>query len=122
MNNSLELNRNRIAGAFLEYCKRLSGGHPLCTVKVKRKQVILGELSTDAVCRCLKDCFEAQCNKEYGQASSIELLTSTYSGMLNKDNSKLTQEGIEFMADIMSNAVEIALTHPKNNSLGLEMY
>jgi hypothetical protein len=122
MSHQLELNRKHIAGAFVEYCKRRSGGHPVCTVKVKRKQVILGELSTDAVCRCLKDCFEAQCHKEYGQAGSTELLTSTYSSMTNKDNSKLTEEGIEFMADIMSNAVEIALKDPKNNSLGLEMY
>lgn len=72
--------------------------------------------------RCLKDCFEVECIKKYGRASSQSLLESTYQGMLNKDNTKLTPEGIEFMSSLMANAVEIALKDPKGNHFGLEMY
>ncbi|MNP33057.1 hypothetical protein D3C76_1262710 [compost metagenome] len=89
---------------------------------VNRQQVILGELRAEAVHRCLTDCFEVECYKKYGQANSLKLLASTYSGMLNKDNSKLTPEGIEFMTSLMTNAVEIALKNPQDNTLGLEMY
>jgi hypothetical protein len=122
MTHSIELNRKHIAVAFVDYCKRRSGGHPVCTVTVNRQQVILGELSADAVHRCLTDCFEVECYKKYGQANSLKLLATTYSGMLNKDNSKLTSEGIEFMTSLMSNAVEMALKNPQDNTLGLEMY
>ncbi|MBH1930896.1 hypothetical protein [Serratia rubidaea] len=122
MNRSIELNRKHISEAFVDYCKRRSGGHPVCTVIVNRQQVIIGELRVEAVLRCLTDCFEAACFEKYGQANSIKLLASTYAGMLNKDNSKLSPEGIEFMALLMSNAVEVALKNPQNNTLGLELY
>lgn len=122
MTHSIELNRKHFAEAFVDYCKRRSGGHPVCTVMVNRQQVILSELSADAVLRCLTDCFEVECYKKYGQASSLKLLAATYSGMLNRDNSKLTPEGIEFMTSLMSNAVEVALNNPQDNTLGLEMY
>ncbi|MBE0149628.1 hypothetical protein [Serratia sp. PL7] len=122
MHRSLELNRKHIAEAFVEYCKRRSGGHPVCTVIAGGKPVILGDLTAGAVHRCLTDCFEVECFKTYGQANSLQLLSSTYPGMLSKDNSKLTPEGIEFMEGLMSNAVEIALKNPKDNTLGLEMY
>ncbi|MBY4850907.1 hypothetical protein L8N14_001420 [Serratia marcescens] len=122
MNRSIELNRKHIAEAFVDYCKRRSGGHPVFSVTVNRQQVILGELSVEAVHRCLTDCFEVECFKKYGQANSLKLLASTYAGMLNKDNSKLSPEGIEFMASLMSNAVEMALKNPQDNTLGLEMY
>ncbi|MFI8417719.1 hypothetical protein ACQKDS_14790 [Serratia sp. NPDC078593] len=122
MTHSIELNRKHITEAFVDYCKRRSGGHPVCTVTVNRQQVIIGELRVEAVHRCLTECFEAACFKKYGKANSFKLLVSTYSGMLNKDNSKLTPEGIEFMNSLMSNAVEVALKNPTNNILGLEMY
>ena len=111
-----------IANAFVDYCKRRNCGHSVCVVTVGRKQIILGDLTADGVHRCLKDCFEVECIKKYGKASSQSLLESTYPGMLNKDNTKLTPEGIEFMSSLMANAVEIALKDPKGNHFGLEMY
>lgn len=122
MNRSLELNRKHIAEAFVEYCKRRSGGHPVCTVIVQNKPVILGCLTADAVHRCLTDCFEVKCFQKYGQAKSMKLLDETYASLLTKDNSKLTLEGLDFMTELMSNAVEIALVNPKDNTLGLEIY
>ncbi|MBD8154862.1 hypothetical protein [Pantoea agglomerans] len=119
---AFEKSRKHIADAFIDYCKRRSGGHPVCAVKVRGKQVILGELTSQAVYRCLTDCFEVACFARYGTDNSQQLLTATYSGMLNHDGSKLTPEGIGFMEDVMSNAVEMALKDPRNNSLGLEMY
>lgn len=122
MNKNIESNRKHIANAFVDYCKRRNCVHSVCVVTVGRKQIILGDLTADGVHRCLKDCFEVECIKKYGKASSKSLLESTYPGMLNKDNTKLTPEGIEFMSSLMANAVEIALKDPKGNHFGLEMY
>lgn len=121
-NTAFELSRKHISDAFIDYCKRRSGGLPVCAVKAAGKQVILGELTSQAVYRCLTDCFEVACFAKYGPDNSQQLLTATYSGMLNHDASKLTPEGIEFMEGVMSNAVEMALNNPKDNTLGLEMY
>lgn len=122
MSHALELNRKHVAEAFVDYCKRRNGGHPVCPVAANGQAVIISELSSAAVLRCLTDCFEQECFRKYGHHQSLKLLVSTYSALLSKDNSKLTPEGIEFMAELMSNAVEIALKNPKDNTLGLEMY
>lgn len=121
MSKNIESNRKHIANAFVDFCKRRNSGHSVCVITLGRKQIILENLTADGVNRCLKDCFEVECIKEYGNTSSQSLLESTYPEMLNKDNTKLTPEGVEFVTSVMANAVEIALKNPKENRFGLEL-
>ncbi len=47
------------------------------------------------------------------------MLVETYSGMMTKDNSRLTPEGVEFMNEVMTAAITAALANPKDNTFGL---
>lgn len=122
MSTQIELNRKHIAQAFVDYCRRRNGGLPVMAVTIGKQSIILSGLTVEAISRCLTDCFEVACFQKFGRNKGLEQVTSAYSGMLNRDNTKLTQEGIEFMTAVMNNSVEIALKNPKDNTFGLEMY
>lgn len=122
MSTQIELNRKHIAQAFVDYCRRRNGGLPVMAVTIGKQSVILSGLTVEAISRCLTDCFEVACFQKFGRNKALEQVTSAYSGMLNRDNTKLTVEGIEFMTSVMNNSVEIALKNPKDNTFGLEMY
>ncbi|QBH98436.1 hypothetical protein EKN56_19795 [Limnobaculum zhutongyuii] len=122
MSTQIKLNRKHIAQAFLDYCRCRNGGHSVMAVTVGSQKIILSDLTVDAISRCLTDCFEVKCFQKLGRDKAMPQLMATYSGMLNKDNTKLMPEGIEFMNLVMTNSVEIALKNPKDNTFGLEMY
>lgn len=121
MNRTMELNRKHLAHVFLDFCQRQSGGDSVMVVTVGRKKIVLSDLSVKAICRCLTDSFEVKCYQEIGRENALKQLADTYSDMLNRDNTKLTPDGIEFMTAVMTNSVEIALKKPKDNTFGLEM-
>lgn len=118
----LNLNREHIAKAFLEYCNKRSGGHPATTVNIGNQVIIISNLTVELILRCLTDCFEPKCFNKYGRDKATVTLADTYQSFLSKDNSKLTPNGVDFMSSLMDNCVEIALKNPENNTLGLELY
>lgn len=120
--NSLELNRKHVAGAFIEYCMKRHQGMPVLNLLVGRRPVVIGALSEHAVCNCLIHTFEKQCIQKYGAGKAEPMLTETYSEMLSKDNSRLMPHGVDFMNEVMKEAVAIAIKKPANNQFGLEMY
>lgn len=121
-NNALELNRKHIADAFVNYCCLRNGGSAMMNVVVKRQVVALGNLTPEAVANCLINSIELQCLHKFGRDKGLPMLNETYAGMLNKDNSRLTPDGIEFMNEVMKEAVTAALENPKDNNFGLEIY
>ncbi|SMG37450.1 hypothetical protein [Cedecea sp. NFIX57] len=120
--NSLELNRKHIAGAFVEYCKKRHQGLPVLNILAGRKPVVIGSLSEHAVCKCLIHTFEMQCIQKYGADKGITLLSETYSEMLSKDKSRLMPDGVDFIHEVMKEAVSAAIKNPVGNPFGLEMY
>lgn len=121
-NNALELNRKHIADAFVNYCCLQNGGSAMTNVVVKRQVVELGNLTPKTVANCLINSMELQCFNEFGRDRSVMMLSETYAGMLSKDNSRLTSEGVEFMNEVMKTAVIAVLSNPSDNNFGLEIY
>ena len=121
-NNSLELNRKHIADAFVNYCCLRNGGSAMMNVVVNRQVVALGNLTLEAVASCLINSMELQCFRKFGRDKGVTMLAETYAGMLSKDNSRLTFDGVEFMNEVMKTAVTAALANPKDNNFGLEIY
>lgn len=121
-NNALELHRKHIADAFVNYCRMHNAGLALINVVVKRQVITLSDLTPTAVACCLINSMELQCFRKFGRDKGMPILMETYAGMLSKDNSRLTSEGVEFMNEVMKTAVTAALENPKNNKFGLEIY
>ncbi|MCT4713226.1 hypothetical protein MUA04_23940 [Enterobacteriaceae bacterium H11S18] len=120
--NSLELNRKHLAGAFIEYCMRRNQGMPVLNLLVGRRPVAIGALNEHAVCNCLIQIFEKQCIQKYGAGKAESMLTETYSEMLSKDNSRLMPDGVDFINEVMKEAVSAAIKNPTGNNFGLEVY
>jgi hypothetical protein len=112
-NNSLELNRKHIADAFVNYCRLRNDGSAMINVVVKRQVITLSDLTPQAVASCLINSMEIQCFSEFGRDKGVPILMETYAGMLSKDNSRLTSEGVEFMNEVMKTAVKAALETQK---------
>lgn len=121
-NNSLELNRKHIADAFIHYCRLRNSGSAVLNLMVKKQVVALDNLTAQAVSNCLINSIEFQCLRKFGRDKGLSVLSDTYAGMLSKDNSRLTSEGVEFMNEVMKEAVTAALENPKDNNFGLEIY
>lgn len=121
-NNSLELNRKHIADAFIHYCRLRNNGQAVLNLMVKKQVVALDNLTEEAVASCLINSIELQCFRKFGSGKGLPMLSETYAGMLTKDNSRLTSEGVEFMNEVMKEAVTAALENPKDNKSGLEIY
>lgn len=121
-NNSLELNRKHIADAFIHYCRLRNSGSAVLNLMVKKQVVALDNLTEEAVARCLINSMELQCFRKFGRDKGVTMLAETYAGMLSKDNSRLTSDGVEFMNEVMKEAVTSALENPKDNNFGLEIY
>lgn len=122
INQSLELNRKHVADAFIHYCRLRNNGSAVLNLMVKKQVVALDNLTESAVTNCLTNSIELQCFRKFGRDKGLSMLNETYAGMLNKDNSRLTPEGVEFMNEVMKEAVTAALGNPKNNNFGLEIY
>lgn len=120
-NNALELNRKHIADAFVNYCRLKSGGTAVLNLVVKKQVVVLGDLAPESVAGCLINSIELQCIRKFGRDKGLSMLSETYAGMLTKDNSRLTSEGVEFMNEVMKEVVTAALDNP-DNKFGLEIY
>ncbi|WP_316391087.1 hypothetical protein [Citrobacter farmeri] len=121
-NNSLELNRKHIADAFIHYCRLRNNDSAILNLMVKKQVVALGNLTEAAVASCLINSIERQCLHKFGRDKGLPVLSETYAGMLTKDNSRLTSEGVEFMNEVMKEAVTVALENPKDNNFSLEIY
>lgn len=121
-NNSLELNRKHIADAFINYCRLRNSGQAVLNLMVKKQVVALDNLTAQAVSNCLINSIELQCFRKFGRDKGLVMLSDTYAGILTKDNSRLTSEGVEFMNEVMKEAVTAALENPKDNNFGLEIY
>lgn len=121
-NNSLELNRKHIADAFIHYCRLRNSGSAVLNLMVKKQVVALDNLTGEAIAICLINSIEPQCFRKFGRDMGLSMLSETYAGMLTKDNSRLTSEGVEFMNEVMKEAVTAALDNPKDNNFGLEIY
>ncbi|MBJ9641962.1 hypothetical protein I5520_08170 [Citrobacter sp. FDAARGOS_156] len=121
-NNSLELNRKHIADAFINYCRLRNNGSAVLNLMVKRQVVALDNLTESAISNCLINSIELQCLRKFGCDRGMSMLSETYAGMLTKDNSRLTSEGVEFMNEVMKETVTSALEKPKDNNFGLEVY
>lgn len=121
-NNSLELNRKHIADAFIHYCRLRNSGSAVLNLMVKKQVVALDNLTGEAIASCLINSIELQCFRKFGRDKGLSMLSETYAGMLTKDNSRLTTEGVEFMNEVMKEAVTAALDNPKDNNFGLEIY
>lgn len=122
INQSLELNRKHVADAFIQYCRLRNNGSAVLNLMVKKQVVALDNLTAEAVASCLINSIEFQCLRKFGRDKGLPVLNDTYAGMLNKDNSRLTSEGIEFMNEVMKEAVTEAMRNPKKNNFGLEIY
>lgn len=121
-NHSLELNRKHIADAFIHYCRLRNSGSAVLNLMVKKQVVALDNLTGEAIASCLINSIELQCFRKFGRDKGLVMLSETYAGMLTKDNSRLTSEGVEFMNEVMKEAVTAALDNPGNNNFGLEIY
>ncbi|MDM3050967.1 hypothetical protein OGV87_10205 [Citrobacter sp. CK183] len=121
-NNSLELNRKHIADAFIHYCRLRNSGSAVLNLMVKKQVVALDNLTGEAIASCLINSIELQCFRKFGRDKGLSMLSETYAGMLTKDNSRLTSEGVEFMNEVMKETVTAALDNPKDNNFGLEIY
>lgn len=120
--HSLEINRRHIADAFINYCRLRNSGSAVLNLMVKKQVVALDNLTAAAVENCLVHSIELQCFSKFGRDGGLPMLVETYSGMMTKDNSRLTPEGVEFMNEVMTAAITAALANPKDNNFGLEIY
>ncbi|MCT7051732.1 hypothetical protein, partial [Salmonella enterica] len=99
-----------------------NNGSAVLNLMVKRQVVALDNLTESAISNCLINSIELQCLRKFGSDRGMSMLSETYAGMLTKDNSRLTSEGVEFMNEVMKETVTSALENPKDNNFGLEIY
>lgn len=108
--NKIELNRRRIALAYLDFCQRHYGGD-WANVTINKAMVRV-EVSQVSIELCLKEIVEKQLRAEYGIADGQRQIATSYGAMLNRDASKLTPLGAQVMEEMMLDAVTDKLQNP----------
>jgi hypothetical protein len=116
MNNKIELNRSRIALAYLDYCQRHYGGKWADVVITKRKGVRV-DLTQQSIEALMKEFIENMIRAEFGIAAGQQQIANSYDAMLSKDRSSLTAIGKAAMAEAMIDAVAYKLNNPSSELL-----
>ncbi|WP_329910005.1 hypothetical protein [Serratia quinivorans] len=116
MKNKIELNRGRIANAYLDYCQRHYGGKWADVVITKRKGVRV-DLTQESIEALMKEFIENMIRAEFGIAAGQQQIANSYDAMLSKDRSSLTAIGKAAMAEAMIDAVAYKLNNPSSQLL-----
>lgn len=116
MKNKIELNRGRIALAYLDHCQRHYGGKWADVVITKRKGVRV-DLTQESIEALMKEFIENMIRAEFGIAAGQQQIANSYDAMLSKDRSSLTAIGKAAMAEAMIDAVAYKLNNPNSQLL-----
>ncbi|WON77802.1 hypothetical protein [Serratia sp. UGAL515B_01] len=113
--NLIELNRRRIAAAYLDFCQRHYGGKWVDIVVSQRKGVRV-DITQQSIERCMIAQIEESCREEFGRKEGDNHITKLYGGMLSR-NHCLTFIGSTVMEEMMKAAVSDALENPGKTPL-----
>lgn len=116
MKNKIELNRSRIALAYLDHCQRYYGGKWADVVITKRKGVRV-DLTQESIEALMKEFIENMVRAEFGIAAGQQQIANSYDAMLSKDRSRLTPLGKSAMEEAMIDAVAYKLNNPSSQLL-----
>lgn len=114
--NKIELNRRRIALAYLDFCQRHFYGKWV-NVVLESKARVRVEITQQSIEHCMLTLIEQPGYEEFGRLAGESNITTLYTGMLNRDASKLTPLGVTVLEEMMLAAVTDALQHPEKNTL-----
>ncbi|HBE9089091.1 TPA: hypothetical protein KNG84_001098 [Serratia fonticola] len=113
--NLIELNRKRIALAYLNFCKKQYGGEWADIVISKRKGVRI-DITISNIEALMKIYIENMLCAEFGLAAAQKQVTVSYDAMLD-ELGKLTPLGEGAMDDMMRDAVAEKLQNPGSKLL-----
>lgn len=113
--NKVQLNRRRIAAAYLDFCQRHAGGN-WSDVVVDSNKVVRIDVSQESIEQVMSLFIENQLVAEFGISSSQSMITSAYDAMMNH-NGKLTPMGVTWLKDAMAAAVTDKLENPGGEML-----
>lgn len=113
--NKIDMNRQRIALAYIDFCQRHYGGKWADVVVSKRKGVRV-ELTQQSVEALMKEFIEEMLRGEFGISAGQEQITKSYDAMLTHEG-KLTPLGATAMEEMMADVVAYKLQNPKSTFL-----
>ncbi|CAI1046662.1 hypothetical protein [Serratia ficaria] len=116
MKNKIELNRRRIALAYLDFCQRHFGGK-WSDVVVTKKKVVRVDLTQECIEALMKEFIENMVRAEFGITGGQEQIAKSYDAMLSKDRSRLTPLGKSAMEEALIDAVAYKLNNPSSQLL-----
>lgn len=116
MKNKIELNRGRIALAYLDHCQRHYGGK-WADVVISKKKVVRVDLTQECIEAVMKEFIESMIRAEFGIYEGSKQIAHSYDAMLSKDRSRLTHLGKDAMEEAMIDAVAYKLNNPSSQLL-----
>ncbi|MFV8926266.1 hypothetical protein ABQ431_08225 [Serratia fonticola] len=113
--NLIDLNRKRIALAYLNFCKKQYGGEWADIVISKHKGVRI-DITISNIEALMKVYIENMLCAEFGIANAQKQVAASYDAMLDQFG-KLTPFGEDAMDDMMRDAVAYKLENPDSTLL-----
>lgn len=113
--NKIELNRGRIAKAYLDFCQRHYGGQWVELVLPKGKAV-RADITLKSLEQCMTAMIEQPGYAEFGRVGGQSSIETLYDRMLSSLH-KLTPLGATVMEEMMAAAVSDALENPGDTTL-----
>lgn len=118
--STIELNRRRIAVAYLDFCQRHFGGK-WADVVMSKKKVVRVEISQKSIEAVMGEFIENMLRAEFGISAGQQQIANSYDAMLSKDRSHLTQLGKDAMEEALLDAVAYQQQNPNSTLLQVVM-
>ena len=113
----IQLYRQRIALAFLEYCRSHFGGSQAFVTLPSKKLPVVVEITELSLSQIMINHIERLVYEVRGPKEGEQAIIDTYAEMFNSANGKLTPSGHDFIKEMMVDAVTEALQNPANADL-----
>lgn len=113
----IEKERQRIALAYLDYCRRHFGKGQAFVTLPSHKLPVVVEITELSLSQSMINHIERLVYEVRGMKEGEQTVAEIYGAMFNSNHGKLTAYGHEFMSEMMADAVTEALQDPSNAEL-----
>ncbi|MGQ6548276.1 hypothetical protein ACUNEV_12135 [Serratia sp. IR-2025] len=114
--NKIELNRGRIAKAYLDFCQRHYGGKWADVLIPRRRKAVRVDVTQKSIEEVMRVYIEDMIRAEFGIAEGQKQIAISYDAMLTSAE-KLTPLGATSMEEAFVDAVAYKLLHPESTLL-----
>lgn len=114
--NLIELNRKRIALAYLNFCQRHYGGKWADVLLPRKRKAVRVDVSLNSIEQVMKIYIENMLCAEFGIVAAQQQITTSYDAMLSHTG-KLTPLGVTSMEEAFVDAVTDKLQNPNSTLL-----